>query len=395
MGVVSVERVETTIASASIVPVDIVLAGGQTPSNCVPFITQNNDGDDEYSRFLIRAYPGAGPVMTVVREEAGSDTTVYLSVLEFDDGEVQSGSLYTEFSTTTVTVSITAVVLANAFLVFNYSSTRGFDDRGEFYVRGYLSAADEITFEVSTAWTPNGAQITLQWFVVESSSLSVQHIQGAFTGGSGTQDESISAVDLAKTLVFGSHTAGDDNSRLRQVSLYLPDATTLRARRNGGGVPGTPNNTFAAQIVESDDFTVQQGLITSTNTTTGTVALSTLSDLSRSAAFGTTPMGSGDTEANSGFHRSFGLELTDASTLTWGRDSHADTWYMPWQVVTFPQTDDSMSGTAAGSTTMSGVLVDGAQAFLWSGALGADAPALSGSLGADVGPWSGSLSEGG
>ena len=340
----SVERVEVDWSTSGN-NASIPLPGKVLDDLFVFPITQYNDGDDEYANFKIRADlidDGGTPTLEVIREDTGDFTNVNVPVVEISGvAQVQRGTISLSTSATT-TITINAVNLSNAFILYNYSCSNTQSRINEMYLRVYLSSSTEITID-ATLTAGIGAQ--LNWVVLEDPDFNVQHFTGSLTSGQALADVTIAAAAQQNTMIFGSFATSAMQGDERLTAFRQTSATNVQVIRNNGDSSGIASSSlYAFQVITSSIFDVQSGSITSPSTTTsGTVTINSLPDLSLAIVTGTTPFGSGHVAGTTGFHRAFGLRGLTATSFTWQRDSHGSTWYMEWQVIQFQIAGDIVS----------------------------------------------------
>jgi hypothetical protein len=188
--------------------------------------------------------------------EFGSDTTVYKGTWAMTSAET---------SDTGISIGGT-VTLANTF-GWHYGEsedggTATWDSDPDGRNRKF-EFASTTTLDISRA-AAKGAK-TGHWFVVESSTLSVQHETEDFlANGSLTHIHDItSAVTHADTFVLVSHTTTEDaeNDLTLCHELYDDEGQdTIRSRRAFGNPTDT---SYAYQIVTDSALTVQRGDFTS------------------------------------------------------------------------------------------------------------------------------------
>ncbi len=401
--VVSVERVLLSFTTGATERTAALSKGQSFGNELFPLsYTQNNNGDDRYGRFLfeIDIIDVSGtPTVRARRYQTGSTADVYVTVIEGTFDSVQGGS----FSITSGGLADreetlpSAVNTANAFVIFNYRMDTTADDTSSAsFVRAWLTDGSTVRFE-----NDNSAlhyDMDFQYWVVEDTDFTVQTVVGAMDSSTEIADNAISAVDLAKTLLFCSHERDHPDVR-NEVLVYPTSTTNIRAERSSGGT-AVNDAAYAIQVVESDLFAVQYGTFSVLTTdTTGTITITSV-DLDRAAAISTMAMGSGMVDSSSDHFRAAGYDFDDATTLRWNTDNSGAYTYA-WQVVEFASSAGGLSTSAAASSgawdagaasasTASVFASAAASQGAWSsGAASASTSAVNISSGVSQGAWEG------
>ena len=249
-GIVSVERFSVTLAAGT-ASASANLTKSQTLANCVPFATHRvttvASPVDDYSEYCIDVEMQSGPNRVTVTTSEGTTRAlvVEITVVEFDATKVtvQSGTYQMSASAST-TASVTAVVLANTFLVHGWQVSGNPATQEHAAVRGRFTSTTQLTFDrIGTTGTVDG-----HWYVIESDNadFTVQEISITLTAAASGTD-TITSVTMNKTFLVGSYTLSspaDDNS-LGSCEVVLTNATTVTVQRTGS----TGNLTYTGYAI--------------------------------------------------------------------------------------------------------------------------------------------------
>ena len=159
-------------------------------------------------------------------------------VIEYNDADVQSGSVSFGTGTSSQSATIAAVDPAKSWLIYNYRSTDGTTTNiGQKLVRGRVTNATTLTFDRSAT----GQTIDLEYFVVEfSDATTVQSASAALSASATTRNVATTAVDPARSIAVGGYaqTGGrsaytaNDNPGVGWFTTRLTSATNLRVQRD-------------------------------------------------------------------------------------------------------------------------------------------------------------------
>lgn len=264
-GVVSVERLTITLGAGT-ASNSANLTKSQVLANCVPFVTHRvttvASPVDDFSETCIDVQMQASPNRVTVTTSEGTTRAlvVEVTVVEFDPNRVtvQSGT-YQMSATGSTTASVTAVVLANTFLVHSWQISGNPATHQHAGVRGRFTSTTQLTFDRSgTTGTVDG-----HWFVVESDSgdFSVEEFTVTLTAAT-SNTATISSVTMAKTFLVGSHTITDttDDNADGSVEIVLTNSTTVTVQRAeaGGNIVYTG---YAIEFAAGGNESVQRGQI--------------------------------------------------------------------------------------------------------------------------------------
>ena len=141
-----------------------------------------------------------------VNVQAGTDTEIVeWQVISFTTGaSVQSGLASFLSTDASITAALSpAVDTTRSFLIFNYrSESQSNADIGEKMVRGRITTPTQVTFDRDNT----GQTIDVSWFVVEfSDGTTVQSGSTGFLTTDGQRNETITAVDLNRSVAFSSN----------------------------------------------------------------------------------------------------------------------------------------------------------------------------------------------
>lgn len=239
-GIVSVERLTVTLAAGT-ASASANLTKSQTLANCVPFATHRvttvASPVDDYGEYCIDVEMQSGPNRVTVTTSGGTPRAlvVEISVVEFDATKVtvQSGT-YQMAASASTTEAVTAVVLANTFLVHSWQVSGSPATHQHAAVRGRFTSTTQLTFNrIGTTGTVDG-----HWFVIESDNadFSVQEISITLTAATSGTD-TLTAVTLNKTFIIGSYTISDttDDNADGSIEAVLTNTTTVTIQRAAGG----------------------------------------------------------------------------------------------------------------------------------------------------------------
>lgn len=262
-GVKSVERFSITLAAGT-ASNSASLTKSQVTANCVPFITHRvttiASPVDDFSETCVDAYFSGSTVVVETSEGTTRALVVEVTVVEFDSSRVtvQQGT-YQMSASASATASITAVTLANTFLVHAWQLSGNPATHQHAGVRGRFTSTTQLTFDRSgTTGTVDG-----HWYVIESDSgdFTVEEFTITLTAAtSGTA--TISAVTMAKTFLVGSHTITDttDDNADGSIEAVLTNTTTVTIQRTTGG-GNIVYTGYAVEFAAGGDETVQRGQI--------------------------------------------------------------------------------------------------------------------------------------
>ena len=231
------------------------------------------------------------------------------AILEIDYTDiifVQRGtaSLGSTDASTTATLS-KAVDTSKAFVIVDANTTETNPDHNK--VLGYFTTEGAsqtgLTFERGLA----SGTVTIYWQVIEHSALSVQHGSIAIADASGTTgDGTITAVNLAKTMVIASHKATASSSITQWAgstpTTHLTSTTNVRATL---GATAAGDTTIRYQVVEFTDATTVQhetlSIGATANNATATISAVVLADSFIVGTYRTTESGQHQTKGGQ-FH---------------------------------------------------------------------------------------------
>ena len=159
-------------------------------------------------------------------------------VVEYNDANVQSGSVAFGTGDSSRTATATAFDPAKSWLVYNYRTTDGTTlNIGQKLVRGRVTDATTLTFDRSST----GQTLDLQYFLVEfSDTTEVQSGSATFSSSETTRNSTITAVDPTRSIAVGGYaqTGGrsayttDDNPGTGWFTTDLTSSTNLRVQRD-------------------------------------------------------------------------------------------------------------------------------------------------------------------
>ncbi len=346
-GVLSVERLTITLAAGT-ASASANLTKSQTLANCAVFMSKRNTTTaspaDNWAQQCVDVELQSGPdrVTATTNNGATRALVVECTVVEFDPARVtvQQGTFTIAAAASSGTATITAVTLANSFVVAHWESAASDNINDSSAVRARFTSTTQLTFDRgATSGAING-----HYFVVESDSadFSVEEVTitlSAVASNTGT----ITSVTMAKTFLTGSYTASgtaDDNT-LGSIEVVLTNATTITVQRNGTG--GTIVWTgHAIEFAGGGDENVQRGQIAAQGATASQNVTVTSVDLTEAmvnnaghngASFKHNSFPGGGSSDNS--DSQCGWDFVDATTIrvqhsTGGGEASND---LSWEVV--------------------------------------------------------------
>jgi hypothetical protein len=268
--------------------------------------------------------------------------TVQWEVLEWSSGvTVQRGSQTGSAATTNVTIS--TVDTAKAWPIVTWSST----DTTLWTVGSAISLQASITSTTNLALvsddsSPSG-QIT-EWQVVEYDNSTVALYTKTILRNSTGGTQTITSVTTTATILYGTAYYDDDPSAPRnQPRWTLTNATTITwvVSDTGNG-----NAFYKMYVVSFSDAVDVQRASTSvaSGDTSGTVTITSVAtDRTLLSILGYLGTWAYVNTATNGFTlSSFQLILTDATTITYDRETSGTAAVLSWESIEFP------AGTAAG-----------------------------------------------
>lgn len=229
----------------------------QNGANCIPLATHNSyastNRSEENQRIITidheLGYPHSLSMYRGTGDTNASDSTI-VYVVEFDDEQVrvQSGTYGSD--STDFTVTIDAVDVDKAFLVF-YTSTRG----NAVWTAGNLSGTIESSTSLRFRRTSSGADITVAWYVVEclGDQWSTQHLIAADSTASSIYNTFESIPHFGKYWMFNSYAGAYDSTTYAQRNLCR---TVARADGSIEIQRAAASNTisyFSSEVVKFND----------------------------------------------------------------------------------------------------------------------------------------------
>lgn len=227
--------------------------------------------DVSHDESMVRFWLSNGTTLNWERGDAtdGSQIDVTVTVLEMGtDTTVQNGS--TSLTGTTATASISTVDQNDAFIIFSASSDDTTDNNPHMVrVSARFTSNTEITFERNNST----GTVEIRWYVIESTTLTVQSGSISVTSTSGNTD-SVSPVVAADTFLVGSFHTNEATYPIDEGAIYcdLQNTTTVRGRLGFAGA----TNTYHYFLVEDSDQTVQTAGDSVSNATSGTDSISAI-----------------------------------------------------------------------------------------------------------------------
>src|SRR2546430_8136621 len=211
---------------------------------------------------LLAASCGAGGTLAffTTSRSVSANTMSAASCQRTEVRQVQKGTL-SDTTNGIVYVTINAVDLSKAYLIFNVTSTATVP--GDQVLRGRLTGSQTLEFERATN-TATPPAISVQWYVVEYT-CGVKVQRGETTISATTVNQSITAVaSLNQAFVLWSGTGNPASATWDSSWAVLGDLTTTsNLQFRTSAVDATPH-VYAWQVVEfvnSWDVDVQRGTL--------------------------------------------------------------------------------------------------------------------------------------
>ena len=276
---------------------------------------------------------------------ASTNTAVSLSSAPCFFGATTQGGTTTSTTNGVTSVTISAVTLSRAFLVFSLTSNSNRPVGSE--VRGDLGSPTRIDFTRDTNES-SPATISIQWYVVEyACGVSVQ--RGTATLSGTVQNVSITPVNaLAAAFVTASKTAASTGNAWGSndtFALELTNVSNLQIRTDATA----SNHKVAWQVIEFTDPTkvrVQHGstsLAASSSSTTAT--LPTAVDPTKTFVLTAARSSPSGNDAGSSLIRA---QLTNSTTVTFDRGaSNYPITEITWQTIELLDGSSVQAGSAA------------------------------------------------
>lgn len=165
---------------------------------------------------------------------------------------VQRGSLNLT-SATSGTITISAVDTAHSFIIAKTHATSSTTAINASVSVRFTTTGSSVT---SLSWVKGGTatDVTLEWQVVSSPDIDVQHFYATLTNGNDTLNQAISTVDTSKTFILGTvDTAVNNASPQRYIPNYDITSTT---------------NARITRFVTNDDINIAFHVVEFTDSTT-------------------------------------------------------------------------------------------------------------------------------
>lgn len=246
-----------TATLTAVATVDSATIGTITDiTKCVPFISvsQSSNNTGNFRRVACTAEMIAGPKVRITRGEAADNVLIQGYVVEFKGSNwtVQDVAAHTiTASATTQTKTISAVTLANSFVISSFRFNAQNNTFADYHC--WFGSTTTVNYWVSTQATS-----ICKAYVVSNAGMTVQHLDSITGGGtkrtaSGsapeTFDVAVTAVaDLSQSFLIG--TAGSETANFEPPAQvwghYLTSTTNARFQRQR--VSGNTNWTL--QVVQ-------------------------------------------------------------------------------------------------------------------------------------------------
>lgn len=262
--------------------------------------------------------------------------TIY--VFEFGaDTTVQKATWSMNSSSIVDTVSISAVTLANTFMVHyrKTSESGGQESFPDGRLTGcWFSSTTQVRIErdATESYSCDG-----HIFIISSSTLTVEHGSLNTTSSSTTITDTITSVTLAETFLISSYFINTSSGFYNDEGVFAADiqnSTTVRWRRS---YSQSCTMDFKYMIVSDSSFSVQRGEFN----TTGTTDSDTISSVDISSASAKTGDGNSGCSSQDGFlsgnldGRYWNVYLSGSTTVNGQTGDAATSLVVTWEVVEF------------------------------------------------------------
>jgi len=256
---------------------------------------------------------------------------------------VQGGTISLGATAESNTATITAVVLANTFLLIDARVDE--NDIEDVFIRARLSDTTTITIDRAGASSSADVAATVRFYVVEfNAGLTVTHLTGS---GSFNTNQSIgSTVDLGKTFgIFSYKMDFDQNGVLGRDSLGLDIVSTTNFQVKASATTREADTDWAVQIVEFDsdagaDVSAATIVMTAVATNTATIPAVVIAD---SMFISSSESDENNVQSARWSHR---LSLDDTTTLRATRASSAQNQTAYGFVIDWPDEIEIRNGTS-------------------------------------------------
>lgn len=269
----------------------------------------------------------------IERNSVSHNTEVYIEwqVIEYDSGvTVQHG---TSTGTTSEDITISSVTLSQSWSRvswLNVGSDYGYDD----YMYSWLTSTTNLHLESGSGQVSPERR----WQVVDYDNCDVQQVSGTLAYSDTQSNETITSVDLTKTLLraecIGDYNPDDFNGIPNYLLTSATNARVIRQDDNQA-----PQYYYIYVIEFSDDVSVQRGSETfSAGQENKGLTISTVNTDLTIVEGGGNHRGAFHrnddtvTEANRVF---FTLEIEDSTTLRARREDPDVAAYLEWQVMEY------------------------------------------------------------
>ncbi len=251
--------------------------GGTSVTQTITSVNQGNafvlfsyygtgDGFDHFNDAMVLAKFNSNTELQFQRTAAGTpDAYIHWAVVESNGTDFQTE--YVTFSPaasatgpTNVTLS-NSVTLANSFIVPSYESSETSDDLRDACFNMALTGSTTLTYYRNHGGTPAAAASMGVWVVRSNSSGCAVQRFATDVDGQTTTDQTISAVDLDKAVIFSGHhigigdwpitsTTSGTNVEAFQTSIALTSTTNVRTQRRQTFSVAGSNNFVRYEVVE-------------------------------------------------------------------------------------------------------------------------------------------------
>lgn len=231
------------------------------PGRTLLLVTYRTAGTDinAITNYAPRHVLTDGDTITVTRAGTTNDVVAEWQLIQFESGQavVQHATL-----TLTAALSQTASISAASLGGGRWIVTNGVESTQENAARHTVNLAFDSTTQISATRGNATGNVTVSCQVVEHVAATVETIQKTLTASTAaTDDTTITAVDVAKTLLFGTARLSTSGANLGDTTyqMDLTSTTNFRITRNGTSAQTVVLTAFV--VAFSDDTTVERDAV--------------------------------------------------------------------------------------------------------------------------------------
>jgi len=249
---INVQQVNYDMADGT-TTVDVTVASVGTQASAFILLSAQNEGtaNDDFDNACLRWYwDGAATDSVLVDRRQAGDTGSMNGTLYIVDCD--SGEFTVEYATLargsnsdlTDDITISATVIANTFLIHGYTCSQTGDDMFDSSWHADMTDTTTVRIRRGVSGTPTAtiSEHVVQVVECQNSEWSVQHAEATLPDDEPTVTDDITAVDLTKAMVIGTHLEGglscprtnvtDGPSKIRMShGLTFVDTDTIQIKR--------------------------------------------------------------------------------------------------------------------------------------------------------------------